>query len=86
MSEAKLYPVQQEWAERAYIDADKYREMYRRSVEDPDGFWAEQAKRIDWHEALHQGEEHQLTNIRTSPSNGSRTARSTSRPTASTGI
>ena len=48
MSEAKLYPVSQEWAERAFIDAEKYREMYRRSVDDPDGFWAEQAKRIDW--------------------------------------
>jgi acetyl-CoA synthetase len=48
MSEAKTYPVSREWAERAYIDADKYRAMYRQSVEDPDGFWAEQAKRIDW--------------------------------------
>ena len=48
MSEAKLYPVSTEWAERAYIDAEKYREMYRRSVDDPDGFWAEQAKRVDW--------------------------------------
>ena len=48
MSEAKLYAVSREWAERAYIDAEKYREMYRRSVDDPDGFWAEQAKRIDW--------------------------------------
>jgi acetyl-CoA synthetase len=48
MSEAKLYAVSPQWAERAWIDAEKYREMYRRSVEDPDGFWAEQAKRIDW--------------------------------------
>ncbi len=48
MSEPKLYPVSAEWAERAYIDAEKYREMYRRSVKDPDGFWAEQAKRLVW--------------------------------------
>ncbi len=26
-----------------------YEEMYRRSVDDPEGFWAEQARRIDWH-------------------------------------
>src|SRR6185503_12935332 len=26
----------------------KYRAMYRRSIDDPDGFWAEQAKRVDW--------------------------------------
>jgi acetyl-CoA synthetase len=48
MSEAKLYAVSEDWAERAWIDAEKYRDMYRRSVEDPDGFWAEQAKRLDW--------------------------------------
>ncbi len=48
MSELKIHPVSKEWAARAYIDAEKYQSMYRRSVEDPDGFWAEQAKRIDW--------------------------------------
>jgi acetyl-CoA synthetase len=48
MSEAKIHPVSKEWAARAYIDADKYRSMYKKSLEDPDGFWAEQAKRIDW--------------------------------------
>ncbi len=48
MSEAKLHPVSREWAERAYIDIEKYQAMYRRSVEDPEGFWREQAQRIDW--------------------------------------
>src|SRR5882724_5704538 len=48
MSEAKLYPVSPEWAERAYIDAEKYRAMYRESIDSPDTFWAEQAKRVDW--------------------------------------
>jgi acetyl-CoA synthetase len=48
MSEEKLHPVSKEWADRAYIDAQKYRDMYRQSVEDPDGFWREQAKRIEW--------------------------------------
>ena len=48
MSEVKIHPVSKEWATRAYIGAEKYRAMYRQSVEDPDGFWAEQAKRIDW--------------------------------------
>ena len=48
MSEAKLHPVSKEWAGRAFIDAEKYREMYERSVRDPEGFWAEEAKRIDW--------------------------------------
>src|ERR1700679_272304 len=33
---------------RTFITPEKYAEMYARSVSDPDGFWAEQAKRIDW--------------------------------------
>mgnify|MGYP002386290534 CR=1 FL=1 len=48
MSEGKVYPVPAEWAKRAFIDEPKYEEMYRRSVADPEGFWREQAKRIDW--------------------------------------
>ncbi|MDR3473524.1 MAG: acetate--CoA ligase [Devosia sp.] len=29
-------------------DRSEYDEMYERSVKDPEGFWAEQAKRVDW--------------------------------------
>ena len=47
---SKLYPVPEEWAKRAWINKEKYAELYRRSVEDNEGFWAEQAKRIDWFE------------------------------------
>jgi acetyl-CoA synthetase len=28
--------------------AEQYEALYRRSIEDPDGFWAEQAERLDW--------------------------------------
>ncbi|MBU3076553.1 acetate--CoA ligase [Sphingomonas quercus] len=44
---AGVYPVPAEWA-HAKIDAAGYREMYRRSVEDPHGFWTEHGRRIDW--------------------------------------
>jgi acetyl-CoA synthetase len=44
----KVYDVPAEWRKRAYVDEAKYKEWYARSVKDPDGFWAEQAKRIDW--------------------------------------
>ena len=47
MSE-KIYPVPAEWESRAFINDAKYKEMYARSVSDPDGFWGEQGKRIDW--------------------------------------
>jgi acetyl-CoA synthetase len=48
MSTEELIPVSKEWRERAYVDRAKYEEMYARSLRDPDGFWAEHAKRIDW--------------------------------------
>jgi len=47
MSE-KVYNVPAEWASRAYINNEKYLGMYKRSVEDPNGFWGEVGKRIDW--------------------------------------
>ncbi len=34
----------------------RYQEMYARSVSDPNGFWAEQAKRIDWIKPFHKVE------------------------------
>ena len=50
MSE-KIYDVPAEWAKRAFINDAKYKEMYQRSLADPDGFWAEQAKRLHWYRA-----------------------------------
>jgi len=47
MSE-KIYQVPAEWTKRALIDEAKYQEMYARSVTDPDGFWGEVGKRLDW--------------------------------------
>jgi acetyl-CoA synthetase len=47
MSE-KIYDVPAEWSKRAWIDQAKYQEMYARSIKDPNAFWAEQAKRLDW--------------------------------------
>jgi acetyl-CoA synthetase len=44
----QVYEVPAEWSKRAYIDDAKYTAMYRRSIADPTGFWAEEAKRIDW--------------------------------------
>jgi len=47
MSE-KVYAVPAEWAARAWVDEQKYQAMYKRSVEDPEGFWGEAGRRIDW--------------------------------------
>ena len=43
-----LYPVPAGVAAAAHVDRATYDEMYRRSVEDPEGFWGEHGKRIDW--------------------------------------
>ncbi|HKH21578.1 MAG TPA: acetate--CoA ligase [Gammaproteobacteria bacterium] len=49
MSEAKLYEVPPKVAGQAYIDKKKYQEMYQRSVDNPEGFWNEQAKQfLEW--------------------------------------
>jgi acetyl-CoA synthetase len=40
--------VPQAWQNRALIGAAKYAEMYARSIADPEGFWREQAKRLNW--------------------------------------
>jgi acetyl-CoA synthetase len=47
MSE-KTYNVPAEWATRAWVDNTKYLQMYKRSLDDPNGFWGEAGKRIDW--------------------------------------
>ncbi|WP_142850586.1 acetate--CoA ligase [Telmatospirillum sp. J64-1] len=48
MSETNVFPVPTEVAKSALIDEQKYFEMYERSVKDPEGFWGEHGKRIDW--------------------------------------
>ncbi|MGW8227922.1 MAG: acetate--CoA ligase [Gammaproteobacteria bacterium] len=49
MSDAKVYPVPAEFAAKSYIDQARYQKMYQRSVEDPEGFWAEQAEQfVTW--------------------------------------
>jgi len=47
MSEIVI-PVPEEWKRRAHIDAAKYEDMYRRSVADQEGFWADEARKLEW--------------------------------------
>ncbi len=48
MSQDELFPVPESFASGTHADNDTYLEMYQRSVDDPEAFWAEQGKRIDW--------------------------------------
>jgi acetyl-CoA synthetase len=43
-----LYKVPGSWSASAYADRAKYCEMYAHSVRDPESFWGEHGKRIDW--------------------------------------
>jgi acetyl-CoA synthetase len=50
MSEEKVYPVPEAFAANAHVNESQYREMYKRSVDDPEGFWAEQAEQfVSWY-------------------------------------
>jgi acetyl-CoA synthetase len=44
----QVYAPAEETVRRAHVDAARYREMYEASVRDPEAFWAEHGKRIDW--------------------------------------
>ncbi|MDX2462987.1 MAG: acetate--CoA ligase [Porticoccus sp.] len=49
MSEVHVHPAHKNFAKEAHINADTYQQMYRRSIEDSDGFWSEQAEQfLDW--------------------------------------
>jgi acetyl-CoA synthetase len=44
-----MIPVKPHVAERAWIKSlEEYREMYRRSIEQPEEFWREQSRIVDW--------------------------------------
>ena len=43
-----VYPVNADVANSAHVNEARYKEMYARSVEDPEGFWREQADRLTW--------------------------------------
>lgn len=48
MSETKQYPVTAQWANSAHINHDTYQQMYRHSIDNPESFWSEQGRRLDW--------------------------------------
>ncbi len=49
MFEKKNYPVPESVAARAHINQEKYLALYKRSVEEPDDFWAAQAEAfVSW--------------------------------------
>jgi acetyl-CoA synthetase len=48
MADEVVIPVPADFAKHAHVDAKRYETDYRRSLEDPEGFWREKAARLDW--------------------------------------
>jgi len=48
MSTTNLFPVPEATAKAAWVDEAGYFKLYQRSIDDPEGFWREQAKRLHW--------------------------------------
>ena len=46
---ADIHPVPPDFAANARVDKNRYQQLYRQSVEDPDGFWGQAAERLDWY-------------------------------------
>ncbi|MGB0906916.1 MAG: acetate--CoA ligase [Maricaulaceae bacterium] len=44
----KVYPVPKDFMEKANLSPVAYKEMYAASIADPETFWGEQGKRLDW--------------------------------------
>jgi len=61
MTETRRFPPPPELASKAHVKSfAQYLEMYQRSVEDPDGFWLEQAKSIlSWFKEPTKGREYE---------------------------
>ncbi len=45
---SKTYAPSPEMCQRAHVDAHGYAKMYAASIADPDAFWGEHGKRLDW--------------------------------------
>jgi len=49
MSDSVVYAVGDDWSGNAWVDAHKYQEMYRQSIDSPDKFWSDQASQfLSW--------------------------------------
>jgi len=48
MSHSHTYPIPANIAQHALISREQYQQMYQQSITDPEAFWGQQGKIIDW--------------------------------------
>ena len=46
--DTSIYDIKEEFKKNSHVSSLKYQELYEKSIEDPEIFWAEIGKRIDW--------------------------------------
>ena len=50
MGEKRVFRPPKELSKKAHIKSlDQYKEIYQRSIDDPEGFWGELAEQLDWY-------------------------------------
>ena len=47
-SKELIFKVPKKWSKKAYVNKDKYEKKYKLSINDNEGFWKKEGKRIDW--------------------------------------
>lgn len=64
MTDQKIYPVKNEIEAASYLRGmGAYNEMYERSIKDPEGFWLEAAKNLDWFQQPQRGSQGDFKNV-----------------------
>ncbi|HCP60742.1 MAG TPA: acetyl-coenzyme A synthetase, partial [Dehalococcoidia bacterium] len=50
MDEKRVFKPSEEVVKQAYIKSmDEYKKLFKRSIDDPEGFWGEMAEQLDWY-------------------------------------
>ncbi|MEK6676940.1 MAG: acetate--CoA ligase [Planctomycetota bacterium] len=63
MSNTHTFPPPADFSSKAYVKSlDQYRQMYQRSIADPDGFWGELAEEFYWKKKWHTVREFDFKN------------------------
>jgi acetyl-CoA synthetase len=64
MSETQIYPVKKSIHAKSYLKGmDAYKEMYQQSLKDPQGFWLEAAKELDWFKSPEKAMDGDFTSV-----------------------
>ncbi|MFZ3063075.1 MAG: acetate--CoA ligase [Actinomycetota bacterium] len=64
LEEKRQFPPPKEFSEKAHIKSmEQYEALYKKSIEDPNTFWAEQAEAIDWYKKWDKVEEYDFNEL-----------------------